>query len=637
MKLYFSFILFVNILFASSLNLRNKIEADDLLEKKSDKYDSLISEAKQTFYQLFEIELDFKDRYYLEIDDDTKYLRIIINENITETKNENYDSFEFKKKQVISDIIIPENINITLFGRTYKLKEEYWNILNSIFHHTNVTLIEFPKDNLDELNTISKYKLHVKEYKGTIDVILEDKDDMVFILEDLQSFWDSVKDHIPKELIYYTRLAAKFVAITFGIRRAVVNRREKLVKIANETFYELYNISLDFKGKNMITHNEDIRYYKVLINEYPKYDGKNFIDIFITNGRVLIDDFSILSELTFKIFGREYSLREEYLSILNLLAPIIQEGVIRIEKMDIDKFDSQINYKIELMRGKEPSLGGIEIIFEDKDDKNEIENTLNSFWQTWSDKIPKGYIVDSRLISQFVVTTFGIWHNIQNRYEKIVEAAKEFVYQLLNTTIDFKGRYMYLESTNFYELAVSIDEYPLKPTDVGTYFNISNGRPYFPNYAETTNPEYKKIKLNIANNLFDIDEEYKSLGSIFATGIRNGKVIIYNKAIEDVSNTMRFKCFIYSQNKEEYGSFEVSLKNKEKSKWDKVKEGIKNFWESVKSCLTEVNEGVKLVSEIVGNIMAIKDKIVNKKNSSSYLKSNIGLILLSNLLFLIIL
>ena len=47
---------------------------------------------------------------------------------------------------------------------------------------------------------------------------------------------------------------------------------------------------------------------------------------------------------------------------------------------------------------------------------------------------------------------------------------------------------------------------------------------------------------------------------------------------------MRFKCFIYSQNKEEYGSFEVSLKNKEKSKWDKVKEGIKNFWESVKSC-----------------------------------------------------
>jgi hypothetical protein len=39
---------------------------------------------------------------------------------------------------------------------------------------------------------------------------------------------------------------AEFVAITFGIRRASYNRREKLVQIANKTFYDLYNILLDF-------------------------------------------------------------------------------------------------------------------------------------------------------------------------------------------------------------------------------------------------------------------------------------------------------------------------------------------------------------------------------------------------------
>lgn len=51
------------------------------------------------------------------------------------------------------------------------------------------------------------------------------------------------------------------------------------MQISNKTFYDLYNISLDFKGKNMITLNEKGRYYKVLINEYPKYEGNIFTGI----------------------------------------------------------------------------------------------------------------------------------------------------------------------------------------------------------------------------------------------------------------------------------------------------------------------------------------------------------------------
>ena len=637
MKLLYFLIIFFNFLLISPLNLRTLIQANDLLEAKSDLYIKLTQEAKQAFYQLFELELDFKDRYYLEIDDDTKYLRIIINENITK-RNENYDSFEYKNKQINSDIILHDNINITLFGRTYNLRDEFLNILNSIFRYTNITSIYFPKEDLDKFDTISKYELHVKDYIGTIDVILEDKDDKVLIEEDLENFWNNIKDKIEKEDIHNTRLAAEFVAVTFGIRRAVIHRREKLVKLANETFYELYNISLDFKGKNMIIHNEDKKYYKVLINEYPKYEDKIVTKINIKNSRVIISDFPLLSELTFKIFGRIYSLKEEYLSILHLIAPIIKDGVIRIEKMNLDEFDSQINYKVELLRENEVSQGGFEIIFEDKDDKNEIENTLNSFWETWSAKIPKENITDSRLISQFVVTTFGIWHSIQSRYEKIVNAATESLYQLLNITIDFKGRYMYLEKTKIYELAVIIDEYPLPPKDFGTYFNISNGRPDFPNYSGTTDPAYKNIKLTISDNLFDIDEEYKAFGSIFAVGIRNGKVIIYKKTIETVSNIIRFKCFINSQNNEEYGSFEISLKYIDKTKWEKIKEGISKYWNDAKSFLKELNEGVKLVSEVVGNVIALKQQIVEKKtSSSSHLNLNIGLLLLTNLLFLIIL
>lgn len=58
------------------------------LISKSDKYEKLTQVAHQTFYQLYGLQLDFKERYYLEIDDDTKFLRVIINENINSTTKE---------------------------------------------------------------------------------------------------------------------------------------------------------------------------------------------------------------------------------------------------------------------------------------------------------------------------------------------------------------------------------------------------------------------------------------------------------------------------------------------------------------------------------------------------------------------
>ena len=638
MKLFSSLILIFSFLLASPKNLKSLDPIDELLQSKSPNYLKLTQEANQTFYQLYEIQLDFKERYYIEIDDDTKFLRVIINENLT-ANDESFHMFESKNEEILSDTEIPENISITIFGRTYNLREEFYNILNSIFHYTDVVMIKFPKENLDKFDTISKYELHVRNYIGSIDVILEDKDDKVSLEEDLETFWDSIKDLIPSRYVQNTRLAAEFVAITFGIRRVSYNRREKLVQIANKTFYDLYNISLDFKGKNMISWNEDARYYKVLINEYPKYEGKIFTEIIFKNSRVFFTDFPIFSSLTFQIFGRTFSLKDEFLSIAHLLAPIIKDGIIRIEKINLDEFDSQINSKYEIVRENEESQGGFEIAFEDKDDKREILKTLNAFWKTWSNQIPEQYVKDARLISQFVVTTFGIWHNIQNRYEKIVDAAKESLYQLLNTTIDFEGRYIYAETNGIYELAILIDEFPILPDDVGTYINISNGRAIFPNL---TNKDYPNAQMDISGNLFDVDEEYKAFGSIFAGSIRNGKVIIYKKNIEGVSNIIRFKCFIKSENNEEYGAFEISLKYIEKTKWEKIKEGIANFWDTTKKVLGEINEGLKLVSEIVGNVNAIKGNIIKiiptpNSSSSSYLDPNILLIILSNLLILIIL
>ena len=635
MKLLYSLIIFFTLIFVSPMNLRN---SDELSSSKSPKYIKLTQEANETFYQLYEMQLDFKQRYYLEIEDETKYLRVVINENMTST-NEIFNTFEFKNEQITSEFEIPENISITLFGRTYNLREEFNTIMNSIFRYTDIVQVKFPKENYDKFDTISKYELHVNNNIGTIDIILEDKDDKVSIEESLEVFWDSIKDLIPNEYIKNTRLAAEFVAVTFGIRRAVSNRREKLVQVANETFFQLYNISLDFKGKNMITYNENARYYKVLINEYPDYEGAFFKNISIRNSRVFFEDFPIFSSLTFQIFGRTFNLKEEFLSIAYLLAPVIKDGCIRIEQLNIDKFESQINVKFELFRENEESQGGFEVTFEDKDDRREIIKALNTFWKIWSEKIATHDVKDTKLIAQFVITTFGIWHNIQNRYDKITSAAKESLYQLLNTTIDFEGRYVYAETNGIYELYVLVDEFPVEPSDIGTSFNISDGRAIFP--PNITEANISEIESNVFGDQFDVVEEYKIFGSVFASGIRNGKVIIYKKNTDKVSNILRFKCFINSQYNEEYGAFEISLKYIEKTGWEKVKGFIKKFWDELKSALGEVNEGLKLVSEIAVNINSIKGTIMkilptpqNKtKSASSYLNYNIPLILLTNLLF----
>ena len=635
MKLVYSLIIFFTLIFVSPMNLRN---SDELSSSKSPKYIKLTQEANETFYQLYEMQLDFKQRYYLEIEDETKYLRVVINENMTST-NKIFNTFEFKNEQITSEFEIPENISITLFGRTYNLREEFNTIMNSIFRYTDIVQVKFPKENYDKFDTISKYELHVNNNIGTIDIILEDKDDKVSIEESLEVFWDSIKDLIPNEYIKNTRLAAEFVAVTFGIRRAVSNRREKLAQVANETFFQLYNISLDFKGKNMITYNENARYYKVLINEYPDYEGAFFKNISIRNSRVFFEDFPIFSSLTFQIFGRTFNLKEEFLSIAYLLAPVIKDGCIRIEQLNIDKFESQINVKFELFRENEESQGGFEVTFEDKDDRREIIKALNTFWKIWSEKIATHDVKDTKLIAQFVITTFGIWHNIQNRYDKITSAAKESLYQLLNTTIDFEGRYVYAETNGIYELYVLVDEFPVEPSDIGTSFNISDGRAIFP--PNITEANISEIESNVFGDQFDVVEEYKIFGSVFASGIRNGKVIIYKKNTDKVSNILRFKCFINSQYNEEYGAFEISLKYIEKTGWEKVKGFIKKFWDELKSALGEVNEGLKLVSEIAVNINSIKGTIMkilptpqNKtKSASSYLNYNIPLILLTNLLF----
>ena len=88
----------------------------------------------------------------------------------------------------------------------------------------------------------------------------------------MNDFWDSIQSKIPEEDIMSAMYSAELITVTFGIRRGIINRRNLLIQKAHETFYQVYNISLESNDKNMVSYNDDSKYYKVMIMEYPKYE-----------------------------------------------------------------------------------------------------------------------------------------------------------------------------------------------------------------------------------------------------------------------------------------------------------------------------------------------------------------------------
>ena len=637
MRLLLFFLMLLKVTFISSVNLRNISFINEVNKPKSDLYKKLVETANQTFYLLYNIQLDFKDKNYAILEDETKYLRVILNENET-IEDEGYLCPGMGKDKIFKNAIL-YNLTINIFGRNYYLVNEFFYLYYSIKTYTDIIDMCFfiPDRYINyKSDSLFQYLLYLdKDKTQTIEIIVEDKNDKVSIKQSLNDFWDSIQSKIPEEEDKkIAMIEAEFIVVSIGIRKGIYDRRKLLVQKAHDTFYQLYNISLNFNDKNMISYNDDSKYYKIVIMEYPKYEGLIYTNISIKNGQIFLPEIPNFSLLTFELFGRTFNLKEELLSISYLFGPTIEDGIIRLEKLDLEKFDSQITYKCELFRENEETQGGFAITFEDKDDKNEIENTLNNFWKTWSNKINKQYEGEIKLLAQYVVTTFGIWHNIANRYDKIIVRAKDTLYQLLNITIDFNGRHIYIERNEKYEMSILIDEYPTTPIDVETYINISNGRPYFPNI------NYSDVSIDISNNLFDVEEEYKAFGSIFASGMRNGKVIIYKKNTEKVSNVIRFKCFVYSQNNEEYGAFEISITYKEPSKIESVKSGIQKAWDWIKKYSKEFKEVLVTVSEIVGVVIGIQKQLNINSNSvsssSSYLCSSIYIMILSYLLILII-
>ena len=636
MKLFHFLLINIVLQLVFSHNLRNLILTGD-----SPKYQQLAEAAKETFYQLYNITIDFKNRNFITYDDNSNYYRIVIDE---------YDNrkFELRDKYIIiksSDNqleypYIPPvmaNLNFTIFGREYNLYEEYRNFINVIVGVTKnweVAVAFLYKNNVEkEFHSYIKYSvfnLNKDGYaNGSFSIEFEDKDDSIEIEDTLYTFWQKNEQYIPQEDKLNVKRYAELTVNAVGFWHYRTMRREKLVNAAVKTFHQLYNTQIDFQDSNVVTYNDDDKYYKVLIEEYPQiYEVLDITYIYIKNGRFMIPD-NFPSDLTFKIFGRSYNLKQEYQSIGYLLAAAIENGMLTLYTNDINNFKSEIRYRCDISRINEDNKGMFEVHYEDKDDKLTIEDTLNTFWSTYKNKIPSAIIVDVKLAAEFVVTTFGIWHNIANRYDKIVKAANNTIFQVFNLSIDFGGRYIVeLDNEKFF-IRITIDEFPEIPKKYETSFNISGGRVSFEEI-----PYEPDAKFEIFEQSLDLEKEYKSIANMFGAGIRYGIVYLYNKAIDPKVTQMRLKCFVNSESGDTYGAFEISLEDKNDRQT--IIEALEKYWKELEKYTEFIKNKLEYIANFVGEVVGFKDKFIKAiKNPTSSSSMNLKVSLISLLILFI--
>ena len=181
MKFLHFFLILLKIIFISSINLRNISLINEVKKPKSDLFKKLVETANQTFYLLYNIQLDFKDKNYIILEDETEYLRVILNENET-IEDEGYLCPGMGKDKIFKNAIL-YNLTINIFGRNYNVENEIFYLYNSLITYTDaINICIYLQDRYSNYkpDSLIQYLLYLdKNRTQTIEIIAEDKNDKI--------------------------------------------------------------------------------------------------------------------------------------------------------------------------------------------------------------------------------------------------------------------------------------------------------------------------------------------------------------------------------------------------------------------------------------------------------------------------
>lgn len=169
-------------------------------------------------------------------------------------------------------------------------------------------------------------------------------------------------------------------------------------------------------------------------------------------------------------------------------------------------------------------------------------------------------------------------------------------------------------------LYIVVNEYDEEIPEVeGKFtFEINKGRPDTSDLSKVLPDSVDDIKLEIYGDVYDIREQVIAMENMIAAGYGqySGTVVIYNKSNEKASQK-RYKCFV-KDNEKSYGSFEIIQQDLNDAK--DIDTSTTNWWNKVKSFISEGSQVVKTCCETISLILGIARDIKAISNFSSFLK-----------------
>ena len=207
----------------------------------------------------------------------------------------------------------------------------------------------------------------------------------------------------------------------------------------------------------------------------------------------------------------------------------------------------------------------------------------------------------------------------QVKYDALVDAAKKTVHQLLKFDIDFKDTYNCDVEDDTKKCSVVITEgYVPFPSEQGQiFFIIKDGSPDMNALNDLLNKQTIE-KLPIFNANYDLKAQLTLYAQAIAAGFSNGNATLYQKSGETVAS-LHIKCFVNSNNGDEYGSFEIYVTDKNDK--NEIVEKNQSWWEKAKKYITEGSEIIKSIAGAISAILGVVKDIKSIPSASLFLET----------------
>lgn len=202
-----------------------------------------------------------------------------------------------------------------------------------------------------------------------------------------------------------------------------VEKLKYLADIANSTLYQLFELTIDFKGRSFGTIEDSEKKVEVAI-----YDGQDIPKVEeqfrfnISNWSPIIPEIEMKSSII-NIFGKTFDVKEQYINMANSIANSIENGfVIYYQKSTVDVLSST-RYKC-FVNDANGRSGSFEISVADKNDYELLSDAFNKWYDENKDH-PQ--IKKFQPIVSGVLAIKGLAEDIFKRHKKNNNSSSSFL------------------------------------------------------------------------------------------------------------------------------------------------------------------------------------------------------------------